>query len=103
VYICHPYSNNPDVNRIKFNRIFKFIRNNLKEAVPFSPIHAFGEFYDDNRKEDRKEVLKLCIDVLKRCDEVWVFGDWRNSEGCRLEVKIAEETGIKIKKFTMKF
>ncbi|SHF30829.1 protein of unknown function [Thermoanaerobacter uzonensis DSM 18761] len=99
VYICHPYSANPAANRVKFDKIFRFIRNNFKEVVPFSPVHAFSEFYDDRKEEDRKEVLKLCTDVLKKCDEVWVFGNWESSEGCRLEVKTAEESGIKIKFF----
>ncbi|HHY80759.1 MAG TPA: DUF4406 domain-containing protein [Thermoanaerobacter sp.] len=100
VYICHPYSANPAANRVKFDKIFRFIRKNFKDVVPFSPVHAFSEFYDDRKEEDRREVLKLCTDALKRCDEVWVFGDWQSSEGCRLEVKTAEENEIKVKFFS---
>lgn len=100
VYICHPYSSNPGINRDRFEKIFKFIRKNFEEIIPFSPVHAFGDLYDDAKEEDRKEILKLCTGVLKRCDEIWVFGDWQNSEGCRLEVKTAEESGISAKFFS---
>ena len=99
VYICHPYSCDPDGNRKKIGAVFKLIRMHCKNVVPFSPVHAFGEFYDDGNDEDRQEVLKLCTGILKRCDEVWVFGRWWESEGCRLEVKTAESFGIPVRFF----
>ncbi|WP_337954489.1 DUF4406 domain-containing protein, partial [Thermoanaerobacter sp. A7A] len=30
---------------------------------------------------------------------MWVFGNWQSSEGCRLEVKTAENEGIKVRFF----
>lgn len=62
----------------------------------FSPLHAFG-FVDPNGPQD--QVLDMCVDMVKRCDEVWVYGEAdavRKSKGVQLEVATAEAYGIKV-------
>ena len=38
-------------------------------------------------------MMRQCLALLDVADELWVFGDWERSEGCRMEVEHARETG----------
>ncbi len=50
----------------------------------------------DEVPEERKLALKLCQELIKGCDQAWVFGDWQESEGCKIEIQAAEETGVPV-------
>ncbi len=63
--------------------------------LPVSPVHAFG-FLKDEVPEERELALKLCRELVKGCDQVWLFGDWEKSEGCMIEIQAAEETGVPV-------
>jgi hypothetical protein len=51
-----------------------------------SPIHAFS--YVDPLCEDERANLILvhCRCLLELADELWVFGDYKTSEGCQMEI-----------------
>jgi hypothetical protein len=38
----------------------------------------------------------VLLGLLSLVDELWVFGDWRRSEGCRIEVDFARHRGIPV-------
>ena len=38
--------------------------------------------------------LKGCIELLKRCDAIFLVEGWENSEGSKEELKIARELGL---------
>lgn len=40
--------------------------------------------------------LKGCIELLKRCDAIFLVDGWHDSEGTREELKIARELGLTI-------
>ena len=40
--------------------------------------------------------LKGCIELLKRCDAIYLVHGWRDSEGSIEELKIAKELGLTI-------
>jgi hypothetical protein len=45
IYVCHPYTNDPDGNKAKVDKICKDV---LKQGVlPISPLHLFGYMQDD--------------------------------------------------------
>ncbi|WP_273702601.1 hypothetical protein [Thermoanaerobacter sp. A7A] len=50
VYICHPYSANPSANKVKFYKIFRFIKNNFKEVVPFLLFMHLANFMMTERR-----------------------------------------------------
>lgn len=92
VYISHPFGNSPERNMEEVNDICRRISFLMPDVVPVSPLNMFS-FLNDSNSNERKKALEYCLEILKVCDEVWVFGDWEESEGCRLEVEAAREIG----------
>ena len=92
VYIAHPFQGKEE-NKVKIVEMCKAVAN--MGYLPVSPVHAFS-FLDDNKPAERKLALKLCQELVKVCDQLWVFGEWENSEGCKMEVQTAKKAGISI-------
>jgi len=89
VYISHPYENNREDNFEEVTHICSQIANTHETVLPISPIHMFS-FLDDRDPVDREKALAYCLNLISDCDEVWVFGNWEESEGCKKEVTMAE-------------
>lgn len=92
VYISHPYKNNRERNFREVTEICAAIAHTHETVMPVSPIHMFS-FLDDREPEEREKALGYCLNLISDCDEVWVFGDWRSSEGCVKEVNMARLLG----------
>ncbi|WP_169718029.1 hypothetical protein SPSIL_008840 [Sporomusa silvacetica DSM 10669] len=92
VYIAHPLRDNIEENVKKVDAICQQLHNQ-GEVIPFSPIHAFG-FVDP--KDDQTKVFEYCKVLLSKADELWVHGNWRNSEGCLIEIEFALQQGIPV-------
>src|SRR5690606_5065989 len=90
VYIVYPFQEKEE-NRKKIDQICRAVAN--MGFLPVSPVHAFS-FLNDDILEERHRALNLRQELVKVCDQVWLFGDWRKSEGCRREVRAAQEAGI---------
>ncbi|SMC64003.1 DUF4406 domain-containing protein [Sporomusa malonica] len=93
VYIAHPLRGNVDKNIESITAICEEIHEQ-GEVIPFSPIHAFGFV---NPVGDQTLVMKYCLMLLLKAEELWVYGDWQQSEGCCIEVGYARSAGIPIK------
>lgn len=85
VFISHPYSDNPEKNLKKVDKICKYWEK--KNIIPVSPLHLFSFYEHDNARE---EIMKICFDLIEICDAIYVYG---NSEGCRREREYAEKIG----------
>jgi hypothetical protein len=59
--------------------------------MPITPIGNFP-YLDDNKPNEREQVLMMCINLLSKCDEVWCAGDYV-SEGMRAEIRAALRLG----------
>lgn len=80
------------------------IENNLKKAaaycraaaesgaVPVAPHLYFSAYLDDRIPEDRVAGMAMGLHILRRCDELWVFGE--PTEGMKEEIKLAKELGL---------
>ena len=96
IYIAHPLrGGGRDPNEIEANvaRVTEIMRSLAAEApdmLLFSPIHAFG-YLDPLWPQDW--VLRQCLEMVSLCDELWVYGPWHKSEGCRMEVERARAQG----------
>ena len=102
VYIAHPLRGGTrDIGSIYKNYLkadalmLTLGREHESEEILFlSPIHAFS--FTSPLVGPQEWVLGQCRGLLELADEVWVFGDWQESEGCRMEVEHARELGITI-------
>lgn len=96
VYIAHPLRGERlDIAVIERNvaRVTEICRRAAEEhpnVLLLSPIHAF-DFVSPLGPQEW--VMRQCLALLDIADELWVFGDWERSEGCRMEVERARETG----------
>lgn len=105
IYVSHPLRNGksgaellPTVenNRKVVSDICKNILQRNQDILIISPIHAF-EFISP--LGDQASAFDQCRAMLELADELWVYGDWQNSEGCRMEIKYAELLKIPVKYF----
>ena len=44
-------------------------------------------------KVSYQDGMQSCLDVLSKCDELWLFGDWKESKGCMKEYTFAKKYG----------
>jgi hypothetical protein len=82
------------------------IEGNLKKAaaycqaaaesgvIPIAPHLYFSSYLDDRIPEERAAGMEMGLQILKRCDELWVFGT--PTEGMRGEIKLAKSLNIPI-------
>lgn len=92
VYISHPYNGLKDNEEKAANIIIK-LQKQHPDYLFVSPIHSFSFAYDN---VDYGTGLNMCLWLLEKCDEMWVFGDWSTSKGCNREIKYCEENKISI-------
>lgn len=99
-YIAHPLrGENPhDLCEIYDNinavdAICRRIVETEPGVLPLSPIHAFG-FYPP--VGDQSRAFDLCRALLITCDELRVYGDYRSSEGCQMEIELARHMSMPI-------
>lgn len=63
-------------------------------VIPIAPHLYFSAFLDDRKPDERAEGMAMGLHALRRCDELWVFGE--PSEGMRAEIKLAKSLNIPI-------
>ena len=103
VYISHPYRGDMDRDNIsvtklidnlsKVDQICLKVAADYPDILPLSPLNAFSFFrvFSDDDK-----ALEMDMNLLELADELWVFGEWEKSEGCRMEVERAKEINIPV-------
>jgi hypothetical protein len=72
-----------------------------RDATPFAPHLLYTRFLDDNVNRERSIGISCGVEVLKRCDQLWCFGDVI-SEGMKGEIQAAVRLGIPIRRFNTK-
>lgn len=95
VYIVHPLTTHgiPEINRQRVNDICKQITIETPDVIIISPIHAFS-FFQVTGSQDK--VIECCKKLIMRCDEIWFFGEWWKSNGCKKELIHAKQLNIPI-------
>ncbi len=99
VYICSPYRGATESNARRARNYCRFAIG--KRAVPFAPHLLYTQFLDDTVRKERNIGISCGITVLRRCNEMWVFGD-HITAGMKAEINMAQELGIPIRRFTHK-
>ena len=94
-YICAPFRGdvkNNIINAIQFGR---FVYEHGR--VPIIP-HVMFPFLEDDVKEEREIAMEMDMDLLSKCDEIWVFGTL--TTGMEKEFEFAKSNGIESFWFT---
>ena len=85
VFICSPYRG--DVER-NVENARKYCRNAIEQGlVPIAPHLYFPQFLDDDMEEQRDIGISAGIQLLRECDEMWVFGT--PTDGMKREISEA--------------
>ena len=96
IYVCSPLRGDVERNIQKAIGYSRFVYS--QGGIPLAPHVIFTSFLDDNIAAEREAGMALGLVLLKKCDELWAFGD-KVSEGMAGEIKAAEELGLKVKRF----
>lgn len=98
VYICAPYAAPTKIGRARneLNAADYCYRVAREGHTPIATHLLFPAFLSDEVPEERKLALGMGKDLLRRCDEVWVFGD-RISSGMEGEILMAQSLNIPVK------
>jgi hypothetical protein len=84
VFICSPYRGNTELNTARAQRYCRYAYT--QGVVPFAPHLHNTQFLEEDIPEEREAGIRMGLEFLAKCDELWVFGD-RLSEGMQLEIK----------------
>lgn len=93
IYVASPLRGEYEKNMAKARQYCKHVTD--KGFIPYAPHLLFTQFMDDTIPEQRATGMAMGIEMLKRCDELWVFGE-TISEGMAAEIELAKEMGIPI-------
>lgn len=97
VFICSPLKGDMEANMQRANRYCRFAA--WQGVVPLAPHTIFTQYLDDENEEERAAGRYLGLQLLKKCDELWCFGE-RISEGMKAEITLAKKRGIRVLYFT---
>lgn len=94
IYVCSPVKGDVEANIARAKEYCKTVL--IMGYIPLAPHVAFSGIFDDDIPHERETALALGLELVKRCDELWVFGD-RVSEGMTGEIDLARELGVPVK------
>lgn len=83
VYICSPLRGDIEANVRRAARYCAYAAG--CGVIPIAPHVAWNGIFDDTVPEKRETALRLGLELLKRCDEVWVMGN-EISQGMQGEI-----------------
>lgn len=95
IFICSPYRGDVETNTQNARRYCRFALQ--QNGIPFAPHLLFTQFLNDGDPMERRIGLCLGIEMLKRCDELWAFG--QPTEGMTMEIREAEQHGVRVRRF----
>ena len=102
VYICSPLrgatSAETRCNRNAAIGYCKLATETEAEVLPIAPHVYCTTFLNDADPADREKGLKMGIELLRRCKEIWVYGD-RISAGMEAEIAEAYKLDLEIRYF----
>ncbi|MEN6312792.1 MAG: DUF4406 domain-containing protein [Clostridiaceae bacterium] len=93
IYVAHPFKGDPE-NIKRVEAIILQLTKLYPDYTFYSPLHATGFFYFAKTYE---EGMKDCIEMLSRCDELFLCNGWEHSKGCGIEFNWADEHHMPIK------
>lgn len=96
IYVCSPYRGNIEHNSNRARGYSRFVVS--RGHIPLAPHLLFPQFLEEDDQEERELGLSYALFLLRKCNELWVFGS-KVSEGMEREIKRANKLRIPIKFF----
>lgn len=97
VFICSPFAGDIEGNTRRAKRYGRFAV--IEKAVPIIPHLMYPQFLEENDPEERQLGIDMGLILLRKCQELWVFGS-RISSGMSAEITKAKRWNIPIRYFT---
>lgn len=98
VYICSPFSGDMEDNAAKARRYSRFAVD--RGTIPIAPHLLLPQYMEEETERDL--AIRSDLEILKRCDELWVFGaEERLSAGMEAELDTGKDLGMVIRFFTV--
>ena len=95
IFICSPYRGDVETNMKNARRYCRFAFEH--GGIPFAPHLLFTQFLDDGSPAERRAGICLGVELLKRCDALWAFG--QPTDGMALEIREAAQHGVPVRRF----
>ena len=99
IFISHPIAGNIEQNLYNVRWIVRQIALNNPGLQPVAPYLAYLACLDDESPAERQIGLKLCMNELATCEELWVFGSpeaVKHSKGVQAEINKAKSLNIPV-------
>ena len=90
VFVCSPYRGDMETNTQNARRYCRLVVE--QGGIPFAPHLLFTQFLNEDKAVERRRGLRLGMEMLKLCDELWAFGE--PTEGMHMEIIQAKRLGI---------
>ncbi len=100
VFICSPYAGDIETNTANAKRFCRFAALERK-ANPIAPHLLYTQFLEDGDSVHRELGIKLGLELLEDCTEIWVFGE-TVTKGMSVEIAEALRLGIPVRRFAGK-
>ena len=94
IFVCSPYHGDVHSNVKNARRYCRLVMK--QGGIPFAPHLLFTQFLDDSKAAERRRGMLMGIEMLKLCDELWVFGE--PTAGMQAEIELAMRHGIPIRR-----
>ena len=97
VYICSPLRGDMERNIEKARQYCRYAVLLNPDVVPIAPHIYFTQCLNDNLPDERVLGMNDGLEMLRRCDELWVYEPEKLSEGMQREIEYAHQLGIPIR------
>ncbi|MGI6721745.1 MAG: DUF4406 domain-containing protein [Anaerovoracaceae bacterium] len=94
VFICSPYRGDVKKN-IKLAKLAAGLVI-FRGDIPIIPHLYFPQFLKEDNQPERIEGIKMGVELMKDCDELWIVGT-NITAGMEFELKTAKEIKITVK------
>jgi nucleoside 2-deoxyribosyltransferase len=94
IYISGPYTNGVIAKNIDEAEAVavQLMRNGFDVICP----HKNTAFYEKYEDIPYKKFIEMDLNILERCDAIYMMPTWRNSKGAMIEMQHALDKGIPV-------
>jgi len=98
IFVCHPWAGkNLQQNTENTKRICAHLAMN--DLVPFSPALLYNLFLNDDIMEQRIKGINCGLNLLRKCDAIYIYKQHGMSEGMKAEEGEAIKQNMEIQVF----